>query len=95
MRIRSCLTKHHASVYQDDRAGRRLSSYFLIVLFCIETRSMFGGSNCVQTRAFTRSMPPSSNKRAIERASGVSRTTVYRLLAEGNRTANQETRRNQ
>ena len=30
-----------------------------------------------------RSLPPDTDKRAIERASGISRTTVYRLLAEG------------
>lgn len=32
-----------------------------------------------------RQLPPDSDKRAIERASGISRTTVYRLLAEGNK----------
>lgn len=31
-----------------------------------------------------RQLPADSDKRAIERASGISRTTVYKLLAEGN-----------
>lgn len=32
-----------------------------------------------------RQLPADSDKRAIERASGISRTTVYKLLAEGKR----------
>lgn len=38
-----------------------------------------------EIHALIRQLPADSDKRAIERASGVSRTTVYRLLAEGNK----------
>lgn len=34
-------------------------------------------------RALIRQLPAETDKRAIERASGVSRTTVYKLLAQG------------
>lgn len=36
-----------------------------------------------ELHALIRQLPSDSDKRAIERASGISRTTVYRLLAEG------------
>ena len=36
-----------------------------------------------ELHSLIRQLPANSDKRAIERASGISRTTVYRLLAEG------------
>jgi DNA invertase Pin-like site-specific DNA recombinase len=36
-----------------------------------------------EIHALIRRMPKSSDKRAIERAAGISRPTIYRLLNEG------------
>jgi DNA invertase Pin-like site-specific DNA recombinase len=36
-----------------------------------------------EIHAIIRRMPTSSDKRAIERAAGISRPTIYRLLGEG------------